>query len=83
MGLGRLRRLGRGKFLSLFQPLVAGKVLKTSERVFIPTKIDGFFKVLNAAVNTFWKKTKIKISTSFGHILPNCKRTRIIGFLNI
>ena len=46
--------------MSLFQPLVAGKVLENCGRVFVgykaPTKIAGNFQNFSAEVNTFWKK---------------------------
>ena len=46
--------------MSLFQPLVAGKVLENCGRVFVgckaPTKIAGIFQNFSAEDNTFWKK---------------------------
>ena len=46
----------RGKYMSLFQPLVAGKVLENCGRVIVNHKNCLIFKNLCAAVNTFWKK---------------------------
>ena len=61
--ISRMKCLGvipRGKFMSLFQPLVAGNVLENCGRVFVgckaPTKIAGIFQNFSAEVNTFWKK---------------------------
>ena len=57
-------KMARGKFMSLFQPLVAGKVLENCGRVFVgckaPTKIAGIFQNFSAEVNTFWKKGQKK-----------------------
>ena len=55
--------------MSLFQPLVAGKVLENCGRVFVgykaPTKIAGNFQNFSAEVNIFKKKKtkKSKFST--------------------
>ena len=71
----------RGKFMSLFQPLVAGKVLENCGRVFVgckaPTKIAGIFQNFSAEVNTFWKKKTEKnhdFQQSFHNNLVNYKK---------
>ena len=58
--LGPFEATSRGKFMSLFQPQVAGKVLENCGRVFVgckaPTKIAGIFQNFSAEVNIVWKK---------------------------
>ena len=66
--------------MSLFQPLVAGKVLENCGRGFVgckaPTKIARIFQNFSAEVNTFWKKGRKNqdFQQSFFYNLVNFKK---------